>query len=214
MKKRKHYYNKKKFELEVPKNANPIEILRCIRTEKDKKEKIWLDFADNLYKDKERFLKEQDLGIILKLIYSKQTINKLIRYFYNIDYNPLIDKISLENMPEDMKNIIIKKQNYIKQFFYFEKEYENILIMFNKKDILEKIDKYDLVIGLCGEYTYFYSNNLPKYLEILNILEPNTWEIKKELTKYGIKEYIINWNKKTSLNFLDKNNIVSLSERM
>lgn len=205
MKKRKHYYNKKKFELEVPQNANPIEILRAIREEKTEKEKIWLDFANNIYKERPRLIKEEDLGIILNLIYSKQIINRIINCLYNVNYNPLIDKIPLEDMPNDLKNIIIKKKNYIKQFFYFEKEYENIFIMFNKKEIEEKVNKYELVIGLSGDYTYFYSNSLYKYLEILNTLEPNTWEIKKELNK----EYIINWNKKTSLNFLNKNDILN-----
>ena len=77
--KRKKYYNKKKFELKVSHNASPIEILRAIRPEKTEKEKNWLDFANGNYKKIINKNPEEDLGLILKLIHSKQTINKIIK---------------------------------------------------------------------------------------------------------------------------------------
>ena len=202
--KRKKYYTKGKFELQIPYKANPIEVLRSIRPEKNEKEKVWLKFVDNGYK---RIIKEnpaEDLNLILKLIHSKQTVNKIIKYFYQIDgYDPNNDDLPLdENTPKDILNIIRKKQNYINQFFNFEKQItgnKRGFIMFNKINTFAYLPLFDVVIGLCGEYTYIYSDDLNSIYLILDEIEPNTWELREK--------YILNWKNKTSLNFLNKETI-------
>ena len=202
--KRKKYYNKKKFELNVPHNASPIEILRTIRPEKTEKEKNWFDFASNNYKKRIKDKPEEDLGLILKLIHSKQTINRIIKYFYQIDnFNPNVDNLPLdENTPKDILNIIKKKQNYIKQFFDFRRQFvvdKNVLVMFNKINAPAYLSIVDIVIGLSGEYVYIYAKDLNDIYLRLNEIEPDTWELRKD--------YIFNWKQKTSLDFLNKETI-------
>ena len=202
--KRKKYYNKKKFELKVSHNASPIEILRAIRPEKTEKEKNWLDFANGNYKKIINKNPEEDLGLILKLIHSKQTINKIIKYFYQIDsFDPNIDDLPLdENTPKDIFNIIKKKQNYINQFFDFKRQFvidKNILVIFNKINAPTYLSIVDIVIGLSGEYVYIYAKDLNDVYLRLNEIEPDTWELRKD--------YVFNWKQKTSLDFLNKETI-------
>lgn len=202
--KRKKYYNKKKFELKVSYNASPIEILRAIRPEKTEKEKNWLDFANGNYKKTINKNPEEDLGLILKLIHSKQTINKIIKYFYQIDsFDPNIDDLPLdENTPKDIFNIIKKKQNYINQFFDFKRQFvidKNILVMFNRINAPTYLSIVDIVIGLAGEYIYIYAKDLNDVYLRLNEIEPDTWELRKD--------YVFNWKQKTSLDFLNKETI-------
>lgn len=202
--KRKKYYTKGKFELQIPYKANPIEVLRAIRPEKNEKEKVWLEFVDNGYNRRIKENPAEDLNLILKLIHSKQTVNKIIKYFYQIDgYDPNNDDLPLdENTPKDILNIIRKKQNYIKQFFDFRRQFvmdKNVLVMFNKINAPAYLSMVDIVIGLSGEYIYIYAKDLNDVYLRLNEIEPDTWELRKD--------YIFNWKQKTSLDFLNKETI-------
>lgn len=49
--KRKKYYTKGKFELQIPYKANPIEVLRSIRPEKTKKKKFGLNLLIMVIKE-------------------------------------------------------------------------------------------------------------------------------------------------------------------
>lgn len=200
MKKKKHYYNKNKFEIKIPKNATVIDIMRCIRPDSDIKEKLWLDFAnDIILKKKKIFLPEyENLAIILGLIHSKQTLGMIIRYLYSIEnYNPFTDIIPLyEETPEDVFNIIVKKQNYIKKYLFYKSKHNGVLTLFNTKYNPVYLDNYEVVIGLSDEYVYIYSKDLNYILKKLNNIEPDVWTIQNN--------YIINWNKKTKLNFFNK----------
>lgn len=200
MKKKKHYYNKNKFEIKIHKNATVIDIMRCIRPDSDIKEKLWLDFAnDIILKKKKLFLPEyENLAIILGLIHSKQTLGMIIRYLYSIEnYNPFTDIIPLyEETPEDVFNIIVKKQNYIKKYLFYKSKHNGVLTLFNTKYNPVYLDNYEVIIGLSDEYVYIYSNDLNYILKKLNNIEPDVWTIQNN--------YIINWNKKTKLNFFNK----------
>ena len=202
--KRKKYYSKGKFELQVPYKANPIEVLRSIRPEKTEKEKKWIEFVNNGYKETIKTNPTEDLNLILKLIHSKQTINRIIKYFYQIDsFNPNVDELPLnENTPKDIFNIIKKKQNYINQFFDFKRQInvnKRVFIMFNKINTLAYLSMFDIVIGLAGEYIYIYAKDLNDVYLRLNEIEPDTWELRKD--------YVFNWKQKTSLDFLNKETI-------
>jgi hypothetical protein len=205
--KKKHYYNKQKFEISVPVNANPIEKIRAIRADKTDKETLWLNFLnDYIYNEQKCIIDNKDnLAIILNLIHSKQTLTMIINYLYKQNYIPNIDKIPLLDMPNDLYSIIKKKQNYIKKYFFYEYKYEDTIVVFyTKENIKYYTSIYKNVICLSGEYTYIYSKEPLQMFNYLNNIEPNTWVIKDN--------YIYNWKNKTKINFLDNKNIQKIQK--
>ena len=187
--KKKHYYHKGPFYMYTDKELNnPAAILLEVRKEsEDEKLKDWYKFVD-LYGYQAKPLavpEEEDIIVIGGCMLDSNTT--LSTYYYEHiyalfgnDYNPYYDKIPVDKLPENLSNIIKKKQKYIKNMYYYRKEYQDLdlLVQYNRKDIQNLITldlrNYKRVIRLFGDNTYIYirkAENIELIVQRLNELE-------------------------------------------
>ena len=187
--KKKHYYHKGSFYMYTDKELNnPAALLLEVRKEsEDKKLKDWYKFVDLYgYQAKPLGVPEEDDIIVIGgcMLDSNTTLSTYyyehIYALFGNDYNPYYDKIPLDKLPENLSNIIKKKQKYIKNMYYYRKEYQDLdlLVQYNRKDIQNLITldlrNYKRVIRLFGDNTYIYirkAENIELIVRKLNELE-------------------------------------------
>lgn len=187
--KKKHYYHKGPFYMYTDKELNnPAALLLEVRKEsEDKKLKDWYKFVDLYgYQAKPLAVPEEDDIIVIGgcMLDSNTTLSTYyyehIYALFENDYNPYYDKIPLDKLPENLSNIIKKKQKYIKNMYYYRKEYQDLdlLVQYNRKDIQNLITldlrNYKRVIRLFGDNTYIYirkAENIELIVRKLNELE-------------------------------------------
>ena len=226
--KKKHYYHKGPFYMYTDKELNnPAAILLEVRKKSDdKKLKDWYKFVD-LYGYQAKPLavpEEEDIIVIGGCMLDSNTT--LSTYYYEHiyalfgnDYNPYYDKIPVDKLPENLSNIIKKKQKYIKNMYYYRKEYQDLdlLVQYNRKDIQNLITldlrNYKRVIRLFGDNTYIYirkAENIELVVQRLNELEEvqKFNELGAELNEQTY-DASNNTSNDTSNNFNDRNKIVS-----
>ena len=231
--KKKHYYHKGPFYMYTDKELNnPAAILLEVRKKSDdKKLKDWYKFVD-LYGYQAKPLavpEEEDIIVIGGCMLDSNTT--LSTYYYEHiyalfgnDYNPYYDKIPVDKLPENLSNIIKKKQKYIKNMYYYRKEYQDLdlLVQYNRKDIQNLITldlrNYKRVIRLFGDNTYIYirkAENIELVVQRLNELErvQELNELEAELNEqtYDASNNTSNntSNDTSNNNFNDRNKIVS-----
>lgn len=187
--KKKHYYHKGPFYMYTDKELNnPAALLLEVRKEsEDKKLKDWYKFVDLYgYQAKPLAVPEEDDIIVIGgcMLDSNTTLSTYyyehIYALFGNNYNPYYDKIPLDKLPENLSNIIKKKQNYIKNMYYYRKEYQDLdlLVQYNRKDIQNLITldlrNYKRVIRLFGDNTYIYirkAENIELIVQKLNEFE-------------------------------------------
>lgn len=187
--KKKHYYHKGPFYMYTDKELNnPAALLLEVRKEsEDRKLKDWYKFVDLYgYQAKPLAVPEEDDIIVVGgcMLDSNTTLSTYyyehIYALFGNDYNPYYDKIPLDKLPENLSNIIKKKQKYIKNMYYYRKEYQDLdlLVQYNRKDIQNLITldlrNYKRVIRLFGDNTYVYirkAENIELVVRKLNELE-------------------------------------------
>lgn len=187
--KKKHYYHKGPFYMYTDKELNnPAALLLEVRKEsEDRKLKDWYKFVDLYgYQAKPLAVPEEDDIIVVGgcMLDSNTTLSTYyyehIYALFGNDYNPYYDKIPLDKLPENLSNIIKKKQKYIKNMYYYRKEYQDLdlLVQYNRKDIQNLITldlrNYKRVIRLFGDNTYIYirkAENIELVVRKLNELE-------------------------------------------
>ena len=230
--KNKHYYHKGPFYLFTDKKLDtPTAILLEIRKDKvDKKVIAWYDFIDKYgYRAQKMSLPEEE-NIIAIGNCILDSNSHLTDYYYSEifkifkdKYNPTCEKIPLDLLPSNLANIIKKKQQYIKNMYFYRKEYKDIdlLVQYNRRDIQNILNldlrNYKHIVRLSGDNTYIYirkAENIDDILKRLNKMEneintKNTdenmiWSI-DEIDKRKIKN-----NKKSKINFQNYHNLFCL----
>ena len=191
MPKKKHFYHKGNFEYEIDAKT-PIEIIMEIKKESlTEKQEAWLVYLNQTGYYRKSYNTEnpeQDLSNILGMftVNSQDIVNQIITESMSIEgYRPWLGhEIPLDKYPEDMANLIRKRQKQFLAEYCYRKEVGEVLVqsyhpeMFFDHDMQLQI--YDCVILLRGDSRIIYSNNNEALVKYLNFIDDNSWEVDEE----------------------------------
>lgn len=226
-KKNKHIYSDSKkngLTVTVSNNANTLhnpmkEIEELYKIPIDD----WTSYISSVMYDK-RPLKRNDVwedtSYILNEI-NNPGINKhiLTKMIYSEDklFNPFVDIFPLYLFDEGTKNLIIKKQKFLKAYGKYKNSFVyngfNIMVLYNDNRILfEEYHKiFDVVIAF-NSYSVMVSisKETKDYFKLINLyeqfneIEPNKWKLNKNKTML----YVVN-NQKTKLRIYENETLLN-----
>lgn len=228
---RKHYYHNGPFYLYTNKELDTpaVTLLEIRKESEDQKLKDWYTFVDKYgYRAEPLAVSKEDDIIAIGgcILDDNKTLStyyyKHIYKLFEDGYNPYCDKIPLERLPDNLVNVIKKKQKYIKNMYYYRQEYRDLdlIVQYNRKDIQNIVSldlkNYKHVIRLYGDNTYIYVRGAKNIEQIVCNLNELEQELSNKLYPNKKNEELFNvWsvsradarkiynNKKTNINFKD-----------
>lgn len=182
----------------------------------------WTDYISSIMYDKKPLRREdvwEDTSYILNEI-NNSGINKhiLTKMIYSEDelFNPFVDIFPLYLFDDGTKNLIIKKQKFLKEYGKYKNPFIyngfNIMVLYNDNrisfkeyhkffDVVIAFNSYSVIISISKETKEYF--DLKPLLEQFNEIEPNRWQLNKNKTML----YVVN-NQKTKIRIYENKDLL------
>lgn len=182
----------------------------------------WTDYISNIMYDKKPLSRKdvwEDTSYILNEI-NNSGVNKhiLTKMIYSEDklFNPFVDIFPLYLFDEGTRNLIIKKQKFLKQYGNYKNSFIyngfNIMVLYNDNrilfeeyhkifDVVIAFNSYSVMISISKETKDYF--DLKQLFEQFKEIEPNKWQMNKNKTMLYVKN-----NQKTKIRIYENKDLL------